>query len=139
MARKSEPFSMRLSERMDQFVTAEARRTRRSKGAVVESLAEEALRMRRFPGIAFRGAGWDRRAWVMGTALDVWEIVGQLRAFGSLEEATAATHLSEQQLELAVAYHREFPDEIDQMIAENERPLDELQREFPTFETIVLD
>ncbi|MGH9381697.1 MAG: hypothetical protein ACRD2Z_13940 [Thermoanaerobaculia bacterium] len=74
---RSHPFSVRLSPRTDELVTREARRTRRSKGAVLENLADEALRTRRFPGVAFRGSDWNRRAWVIGTALDVWEIVGQ--------------------------------------------------------------
>ena len=30
-------------------------------------------------GIAFRGAGHERRAWVVGTALDVWQIVDAYR------------------------------------------------------------
>ncbi len=34
-------------------------------------LAEEAMKTRFFPGIAFRGVDWDRRPWVIGTALDV--------------------------------------------------------------------
>ena len=75
MATKSAPFSMRLSKRMEALVDVEARRTGRSKGAIVEALAEEALRMRLFPGIAFKGADWERRAWIIGTALDVWQIV----------------------------------------------------------------
>jgi len=37
--------------------------------------AEEAARAERHPGIAFRGTEGSRRAWVSGTALDVWEIV----------------------------------------------------------------
>lgn len=55
------PFSVRLSTALDSAVTEEARRTKRSKGAVLEALAEEAMRARRFPGIAFRGDDWDRR------------------------------------------------------------------------------
>jgi predicted transcriptional regulator len=39
---KSEPFSLRLSPELEAMVTEEAGRTRRSKGAVVEALAEEA-------------------------------------------------------------------------------------------------
>jgi len=53
--KKGEPFSVRFSLSTDRFVEAEARRTRRSKSAVVEALTEEAARMRRFPGIGFRG------------------------------------------------------------------------------------
>jgi hypothetical protein len=52
---------MRLSKRLEALVDREARRTGRSRGAIIEALADEALRMRLFPGIAFRGADWERR------------------------------------------------------------------------------
>jgi len=126
---------MRLSRITDELVTQEARRTRRSKGAVVESLAEEALRTRRFPGIAFRGEDWNRRPWVIGTALDVWEIIAASRGFDSPQGMAAQTDLTEVQVRLALAYHAEFPDEIDEMIRDNERPLEQLRREFPTIDT----
>lgn len=129
---------MRLSKDTDQLIAAEARRTRRSKGAVVESLAEEALRTRRFPGIAFRGSDWNRRPWVIGTALDVWEIVAASRSFAPRRMA-AETDLTDAQVRLALAYRQEFPDEIDEAIAENERALEQLQREYPTFDTLTVD
>ncbi len=139
MPGKSAPFSMRLSRRTDELIAQEAARTRRSKGAIVESLAEEALRTRRFPGIAFRGSDWNRRPWVIGTALDVWEIVAASRSYGSPREMADNTDLSERQVRLALAYHQEFPDEIDAVIADNERPLEHLRREFPTIDTIATD
>ena len=137
MATKSEPFSIRLSKTTDELITREARRTRRSKGAVVEALAEEALRTRRFPGIAFRGADWNRRPWVIGTALDVWEIVRAAREFASPREMAASTDLTEPQIRLALAYYEEHPEEIDEAIRDSERPLEELRREFPAIDTIV--
>ena len=88
-ATKGEPFSIRLSKPTDQFVTEEARRTKRSKSAIVEALTEEAARMRRFPGIAFRGPDGSRDAWVIGTALDVWQIIEAYRDFGSIERMLA--------------------------------------------------
>ena len=133
---KAAPFSMRLSDITDQLVSEEAKRTRRTKGAVVEALTEEALRTRRFPGIAFRGSDWNRRPWVIGTALDVWEIVAASRSYCSPGEMVAATDLTEPQIRLALAYYAEFPEEIDAAIAENERPLAELQRQYPTIDTI---
>lgn len=136
---KSAPFSIRLPPLMDELITREARRTRRSKGAVVEMLAEEALRTRRFPGIAFRGSDWNRRPWVIGTALDVWEIVAASRRFASPEEMAAKTDLDEPQIRLALAYHREFPDEIDAAIRESEAPLARLQREYPAIATITAE
>jgi uncharacterized protein (DUF433 family) len=127
---------MRLSDTTDRLVNEEARRTRRTKGAVVEGLAEEALRTRRFPGIAFRGSDWDRRPWVIGTALDVWEITAASRSYDTASEMASATDLTEPQIRLALAYYAEFPQEIDAAIAENERPLAELQRQYPTIDTI---
>lgn len=136
MSHKAQPFSMRLSHVTDALVEQEARRTRRSKGAVVAALAEEALRTRRFPGIAFRGADWDRRPWVIGTALDVWEIAAAASTFSSPQAMADATELSERQIGLALAYREQFPEEIDALIAENERSLTELRLEFPTIDTI---
>ena len=128
---KSAPFSMRLSRGLDELVSEEARRTRRSKGAIVESLAEEALRMRLFPGIAFRGADWERRPWVIGTAFDVWQVVDAQRDFGSVERMVAEGNLSEGQIRLAMAYYERFPDEIDEDVARNRRPLEELRADYP--------
>lgn len=122
---------MRLSKSMETLVELEAARTGRSKGAVVEALAEEALRMRLFPGIAFRGVDWDRRAWVLGTALDVWQIVDAYRDIGSVEQMVAGGSASERSINLALAYYERFPEEIDAAITENRRPLEQLQEQFP--------
>lgn len=137
MASKAEPFSIRLSKRTDELVTREAQRTRRSKSAVVEALAEEALLARRFPGIAFRGADSDRRPWVIGTALDVWEIVRGYREFGSPAEMAAETDLIEAQVRVALAYYDEYADEVDAWIRDADRLLGELRRDFPTIDTII--
>lgn len=76
---KGQPFSVRLQEETQKLVEAEARRTRRSKSAVVEAFTEETARTRRFPGIAFRGDDARRRAWVIGSGLDVWETIEKNR------------------------------------------------------------
>lgn len=134
MSTKSAPFSMRLSERMEALVQAEAQRTGRSKGAIVEGLAEEAMRMRLFPGVSFRGADWERRAWVIGTALDVWQIVDAYRDIGSIESMVDGGSASERHIRLALGYYERFPEEIDAAIAENRRPIEQLEEEFPFIE-----
>ena len=73
---------------------AEYERLRRS--------AEEAARAERHPSIAFRGTEDDRRAWVPGTALDMWEIVAGYEKMGRkrvLEEST----IPEDRLDAALA------------------------------------
>jgi hypothetical protein len=131
MTAKSAPFSMRLSKSMESLVELEAARTGRSKGAVVEALAEEALRMRLFPGIAFRGVDWDRRAWVIGTALDVWQIVDAYRDIESVEQMADGEGASERSINLALAYYERFPEEIDIAIEESRRPIEQLRHQFP--------
>lgn len=131
MATKSAPFSMRLSKRVEALVDREASRTGRSKGAIVEALADEALQMRLFPGIAFRGMDWERRAWVIGTALDVWQIVDAHRDIGSIERMAAGGSASERQIRLALDYYERFPEEIDAAVADNRRPIEQLEEEFP--------
>ena len=109
----------------------EARRTGRSKGAVVAEFTEETLRTRRFPGIAFRGDAHRRRPWVIGTGLDVWEIVQMLEDFGSVEQLVENSHLQERHVRLAVAYRERYPEEIDAAVAENRLPFEEWRERFP--------
>ncbi len=130
-ARKGEPFSVRFPLSTDEAVAEEARRTGRSKGAVVAEFTEETLRTRRFPGIAFRGDAHRRRPWVIGTGLDVWEIIQMLEDFGSVEQLLESSHLNERQLRLAVAYRERYPEEIEAAIAENRLPVDEWRERYP--------
>ena len=130
---KSEPFTLRLPAELDQWVTAEARRTRRSKAAIIEMLALEGARMHRFPGIAFRGPEHDRRAWLLGTALDVWEVIEAHQQLGSLERLLSEGDLPERQVRLALAYYAAYPDEIDRAIAANQTAQATLHAHYPTF------
>jgi len=131
-ASKSRPFSIRLSQTTNRFVEAEARRTKRSKGAIVEALTEEAARMRRFPGIGFRGEEPHRETWVIGTGLDVWELIEMQQDYGSDERLLEDhEHLSLRSVELAQAYYASYPEEIDEKIADNRRPLSELRELYP--------
>jgi uncharacterized protein (DUF433 family) len=115
----------------DRTVEEEARRTRRSKSAVVEALTEEAVRTRRFPGIAFRGDDARRRPWVIGSGLDVWEIIHMLEDFGSIQRLVKETQLNERQVRLALAYRDAYPEEITDAIAENRRPVDDWLELYP--------
>jgi uncharacterized protein (DUF433 family) len=132
MATKSAPFSMRLSKRMETLIDREAKRTGRSKGAIVEALADEALRMRLFPGIGFKGTDWDRRAWMMGTGLDVWQVVDVYNDVGSVERMVEGWSINERQIQLALDYYKMFGEEIDAAIAENRRPIEQLEEEYPS-------
>lgn len=133
-ARKGEPFSVRFSLPTDHVVEDEARRTRRSKSAIVEALTEEAVRTRRFAGIGFRGEDTGRRPWVIGSGLDVWEIVQMLDDYGSIEGVVKETQLGERQVHLALAYRASYPDEIAEAIAENRRTIEQWRELYPFIE-----
>ena len=121
---KSKPFTIRLSEEVGGWLERENRRTRLPKSALLESLAEESIRTRRFPGIGFRGPEHSRRAWVIGTGLDVWEIVELYEGKGR-ERLLAEHNVSERQLELALSYWEAYPSEIEEALEENARTPEE--------------
>ena len=128
---KGQPFSVRLQEETERLVEAEARRTRRTKSAVVEAFTEETARTRRFPGIAFRGDDARRRAWVIGSGLDVWEMIHMLEDFGSPKALVADMQVSPSHVRVATAYRDAYPDEIAEAVAENKRPITDVGVLFP--------
>jgi len=101
----------------------------------VEELAEEAAKARLFPGIAFRGR--PRRAWLIGSGLDVWEVVELLRAYEGDEETLHADHplVGDRHLRLARAYAERFPKEIERFIEAGRRPREELLALYPFLQT----
>lgn len=139
---KAAPFSIRLDERDDDFVQTEARRLKRPRGVVVQDYTAEAIRARRFPGIAFRGDDHRRRAWVIGTGLDIWEIVRLLRDFGSEHELVKEYELTPGQIRIAVAYFNEYRDEIEGQLAAGRWSDGELASRYPfiqSFEAATAD
>ncbi len=131
--RKSVPLSIRLSRESYEQARELARRLSRPLGSVVAELAEEALRMRRFPGIVFAGPPGNRRARIAGTGPDVWEVVFVHRSCGEDPERTLQVlgQLSHRQLETALRYYHAHREEIDRLIAENERPKDVWEQLYP--------
>ena len=133
--RKAAPFSIRLGVEEDSFVKEEAGRLGRSRGAVVEAYASEAIRMRRYPGIAFRGDDHRRRAWVLGTGLDVWEVVSLLRDFASEHELAQEYGLTPGQIRIALAYYQSVREELDELIRRGVRSEAELRGRYPFIQT----
>lgn len=133
-APKTQPFSVRLGPAANVLVTEEARREGRSRSAVVEELAEEAAKMRLFPGIGYRGR--PRRAWVIGSGLDVWELVDLARSYEGNIKKLRKSHplVSDRHLRVARAYAERFSEEIERFLEANRRPLDELHALYPFLE-----
>ncbi|MFI4978247.1 MAG: hypothetical protein ACHQC8_06190 [Solirubrobacterales bacterium] len=128
---KTQPFSIRLGAQANLLVADEVRRSGRSRSVVVEELAEEAAKTRLHPGIAFRGR--PRRAWVIGSGLDIWQIVELMRSYQDDEESLRADHplVSERHLRVAQAYAERFGEEVEALIEQNHPPLQELLELYP--------
>ncbi len=119
---KNARLSVRLEEEARAAVDAFAREERRSKSTVLRELLEEAIRMRRCPGIAFLEGPTGRRTVVAGTGLEVWEVVATYHACGQDFECLASIydHCTPVQLRSALAYYQRYPEAIDREIQRQE-------------------
>jgi uncharacterized protein (DUF433 family) len=114
---------IRISAELDREIATESRTHGRSWSAMTSELLEEAIRMRRAPGIVFVEGPTGRRASIAGTGLDVWEIIAAWREGGSNYETLRQNYswLTEAQLRAALAYYELFPTEVDQRLASEEQ------------------
>jgi uncharacterized protein (DUF433 family) len=78
---------------------------------------------------------------VIGTGLDVWELIQLLQDHDGSMERLLEDHenVSRRAVELAQAYHASYREEIDEKIADNRRPLSELRELYPFAEFILVD
>lgn len=106
---------LRISDTLDREIERESAGRAKTWPVVATELLEEAIRMRRVPGVAFGDGPGGRRAIVAGTGLDVWEIIATWRAgaedFGQLRREYG--WLTESQLRAALAYYELYTAEID--------------------------
>jgi hypothetical protein len=82
----------------------------------------------------FRGEDAARRPWVIGSGLDIWEIIQMLDDLGSIGRLTEETQLTERHARLAVAYRDSYPEEIVEAIAQNQRTAAEWHELYPFIE-----
>lgn len=114
-----------MAARLDQGAAASGV----TRTALAERLLDEGLRRIRHPRIDFVDGPAGRRPFVLGTGLDVWEIVATIRASNdSLEEAADYLQVPLAIVEAAARYHAEFADEIDRWIEANEAMADREER-----------
>src|SRR3954453_7493365 len=111
---------LRVPDDLDDYLTRSARQTRRSKNDVAAQMLEEARRVRQFPGIAYRGTDWERRPWLVGSGMDVWEAMMLLRDWDDHDALLRDTALRERDVALARAYAERYPAEIAEALAEND-------------------
>ena len=97
--------------------------------ALAERYIEEGMRMDEHPGISFRDGGSGRRPAVLGTRLDVAQVIETLRQNeSSIAETADYLDLAPAQVEAAVRYYASFTAEVDEWI-EQSRAIAERERE----------
>jgi uncharacterized protein (DUF433 family) len=107
--RVSAPTSERLDRRA---LLAGTRKT-----ALAERYVEEGLRMDDHPGIHFVDGPMGRRAALVGTGLDVWEVIETVHANDNDPRAAADyLRVALGMVEIALRYYGEYRDEIDAWI-----------------------
>jgi uncharacterized protein (DUF433 family) len=140
MARK-QPLvlkSLRIPEPLAAGIQASAASSGKGFSEVANELLDEALKMRRCPGTLYADGPTGRRARLAGTGIEVWEIIAAYRSAGSslVRLARAYPWLAETQLRAALGYYAAYGEEIDALIARNERWTEErLRVEHPALAT----
>src|SRR3990172_12738951 len=128
------PVTIRLSAEVREEIRDIMRRTGRDFSSIAHEMLEEALKMRRIPGIYFTDTPTGRHAHIAGTGLGVWEIVRVYREENNDWEALRESFdwLTEQQLRTALAYAEAYPEEIGDRIAlEDEFSVEEVWKKYP--------
>ena len=107
-----------LTLRVDAPTVDESDRVARLRGISRNELADrylaEGVRRDEFPQISFRDGALGRRAALLGTRLDVWQVVDTVRGHGnSIEDTAAYLDLPVERVRAAVRYAAAQPEEIE--------------------------
>ncbi len=121
--------SFRLDPRTLDRLKQRSREVGAAQATLAERYIEEGIRIDEHPGIYFREGGPGRRPALLGTRLDVAQIVETLRQNeNSVEETAEYLDVPAAQVETAVRYYADYKDEIDAWIEES-RAIAERERE----------
>ena len=104
----------------------------------LKEAAEEGEKMRRHPGIVFTGTGELRRATLVRSVFDVWEVVDLYKDKGR-ERLFSEHPISEEQLETALSYYEAYSEEVDAIIEENDQPLEYWRKKYPDLKISVTE
>ncbi len=131
---RDRPVSIRIPERVRTEIAETARRSSRDFSSVANEMLEEAVRMRRIPGVVFIDEATGRTAKVAGTGLGVWEIIQTYRDSNQDWDQLRECYdwLSEGQLRAALAYAEAYPAEIaERLRLEDEFSIEEFWAAYP--------
>ena len=117
----SDHFTLRLQTGVGDRLRRHARRMGLAPRPLAQRYVEEGVRHDDHPLIHFLPGVVGRRSVILGTGLDVWEVVATVRDNeNDLAETASYLGISLGLVEAAVNYYGEYRDEIDEQIADNE-------------------
>jgi uncharacterized protein (DUF433 family) len=119
MARREakKQFNARFSPRTLTHLRRRSTEVHVPTGTLAERYVEEGLRMDEHPLIYFRDGSAGRRPALMGTRLDVWQVIETVRQNDNLpSEAADYLQLPLTHVDACVAYYVEYQDEVDEWI-----------------------
>jgi uncharacterized protein (DUF433 family) len=118
----SRPISLRLSDRTIERLGARAERAEMPPRTLAQRYVEEGLRMDEHPLVRFVDGPAGRRARLVGTGKDVWEVVAAVRDNdGDVRRTADYLEIAQGLVRAAITYYGAHPDEIDRWIERNER------------------
>jgi hypothetical protein len=118
----SQPLSLRLNDATITRLGARARRVHLPPRTLAQRYVEEGLRMDEHPLIRFADGPAGRRARLLGSGKDIWEIITVVRDNGGGGSETARyLEIPLGLVQAAIAYYGSYTEEIDQQIEANEQ------------------
>jgi len=117
----NQPVSLRLPASTVERLGGQAARVRLAPRTLAQRYVEEGLRMDEHPLVRFVDGPAGRRARLVGTGSDVWEVVATVKDNdGDIAKTADHLRLPLGLVQAAVAYYGAFVDEIDEWIKRNE-------------------
>lgn len=122
------PLSVRLNDATIARLSRRAQRVHLAPRTLAQRYVEEGLRMDEHPLIRFAEGPAGRRARLMGTGKDVWEVIATVRDNGAdIAEAARYLEIPVGLVQAAVTYYGAYTGEIDQWIETNAQEAAEAQ------------
>ncbi len=107
-------FSLRVATPVFEGLERRTADLDESRNALAERYIAEGVKMDEHPGIYFREGALGRRAAIIGTRLDVWQVMDTVRSSGSsAEEAAEYLGIPVGKVRAAVRYYAAYRDEVD--------------------------
>ncbi len=118
----SQPLSLRLPAATLERLSTQAQRRRIPPRTLAQRYVEEGLRIDDHPLVRFADGPAGRRPRLVGSGLEVWEVIAVVRDNGGDVRAAADyVELPLGLIQAAVTYYGAYPEEVDDWIAANQR------------------